>query len=168
MNKHVRKLALSAMMAALSLVLLYLSSIVPTLRLGLAAMASVIPAIAVLEFGISTGFMVYIVTSVLALLLLPGKGTALLYVVFLGHYPMFKSLIERIRRLPVEWLLKILLFNVLLAITMIFYHALIYEFLVDPLQPVWVFLLGNLVFAAYDYAFTKLLGGYMRRFKKIK
>ena len=43
----------------------------------------------------------------LGLILLPVKSNALLYLLFFGLYPMIKSLIERLRQLPLELLLKL-------------------------------------------------------------
>ena len=111
-----RKVALSAMLAALSLVFLYISCFVPTGKAGLVALAGIFPAAAVVSFGFSAGFLCYAGTGVLALILLADKGMVVLYLLFFGLYPMIKGRVEQIRCLPVEWLLKLIIFNVILSV----------------------------------------------------
>ncbi len=166
MNKKTSKLAYSGVIAALSVLLLYLSSVLPTLRIGLVAVAGVLPAVMVVRFGISSGFMVYAITSLITLILLPGKGTVLLYVVIFGHYPMFKSLFERSKRLWIEWVAKLALFNILLTLIILISDALIYDLTgsSEIAVPI-IYLVGNVVFIAYDIGFTGLIAKYIVKFK---
>ena len=105
-------------------------------------------------------------TAVCCLLfLLPDKGVALLYLIFLGLYPVVKNNIEGLRRLPLEWLCKLACFNAALSL---FWFALRALFLPDP--PVWLgertwllYLAGNLIFVLYDVGLSRLIALVMAR-----
>lgn len=164
------------MLSAVSVILLYLSSVMPTMRIGLVAIAGILPAFLVLRFGVSAGFISYAAASLLALLLLPNKLTALLYIILFGHYPMVKSLIERIRRLWLEWVLKLALFNVLLAILMALNSLFLDRSIIEgifsfnmpvPVLYIALFAAGNIVFVIYDIGFTGLIAVFIARFKKL-
>ena len=110
------RIALGGMLGAGSLVILWLACIVPSGWLGLTAVAGLFPVTATLYAGRAAGYMCWAAGSLLGLVLLPNKGIPLLYLVFLGLYPVVKSRIEGLRRGAVEWLLKLILFNAALIL----------------------------------------------------
>ena len=106
-SRGVYRVALTAVLAAVSLILLYLSTLLPTGRMGIVALAGLTPAAAVVSSGVGAGVLCYAGTGILALILLPDKGGALLYLLFFGLYPIVKYAVERLRRLPLELFLKL-------------------------------------------------------------
>lgn len=98
------RVALVGVLAALSLIALYLSAVSPTARMGIVAIAGLFPAGAVVSAGLKAGFFCYGAAGLLGLLLVPDKANALLYLLFFGLWPMLKSLLERIPVRPLEWL----------------------------------------------------------------
>ena len=160
-----RRGAVAALLAALSLVLLYLAALAPSGRLGVVALAGLVPAAAVVSAGWAAGVLCYAAAGLLGLLLLPDKGLALLYLIFFGLYPLLKSPLERLNSRVLEWAGKLACFNLALAL---FWFVLGAVFL--PLLPgmlrgsAWLaFLAGNVIFAAYDYGFSRLISFYMAR-----
>lgn len=157
-------MALTAMLTALSLVLLYASALLPTGRMGVVAVAGLLPAAAVVSGGLPAGMMCWAGTSLLGLLLLPDKGNALLYLLFFGIYPLVKYLVERLRKLPLELVLKLAFFNLVLTL---FWFGLRQVFLAAlplPTEANWlVYLLGNTAFLVYDFGFSKLIALYVQR-----
>jgi len=165
-NQSASRVALGGVLAALSLLLLYLSAMMPSGRIGMVAVAGLVPAAAVVSGGLATGFLCYGATAVLALLLVPDKGCALLYAIFFGLYPMIKGLIERLRKLPLELGLKLVFFNVILAILLGGFSALLFPLLPELMRNTLpLFLLGNAVFLIYDYGFSKLITYYAARIR---
>lgn len=165
MNKRTRLLAESAMLTALSTVLLYLSGIMPTLKLALAAIAGLLPAAVVIRYGAKDGFLTYAATVLLAVLLLPGKSGTVFYAFLFGHYPMVKSYIERLRKPVLEWALKLAVFNACLLATALLFSAAFES--VIPGAYVWaVFIAGSAVFALYDIGFSRLVAAYGGLIKK--
>ena len=95
MNKKTRKLTFNGIMAAFAVVFVYISSVFPTGQLGFAAIASLFVAAAVIENGLISGLLVYVASSAVSLLIVPGKAQVLLYIFFFGYYHIVKSLSER-------------------------------------------------------------------------
>jgi hypothetical protein len=161
---RIRRLTLAALLTALSVALLFFAGLTPSGKLGLSAAAGLIPAVAVLREGVRTGFLCYAGTSILALMLLPSKLPALLYTILLGHYPMLKALIERLRKRSLEWLCKLALANALFFLLRRFLWALLVPALPEALEAVWpYYLAGNVAFIAYDIGFSKLIDLYRSR-----
>lgn len=167
-NSKAAKVAFPAILGAVSLVFLYVASVVPTGNWGVVAVAGLLPAAAVISAGLKAGFLCWAGVSVLAFLLLPGKFCALLYCVLFGLYPMVKALIERIQRKALEYVLKLVFFNA--AFTLIYHvmRAAVLDSLPSVMSVVWLlYLVGNVVFLVYDFGFSKLIGLYIMRFGRM-
>lgn len=166
-SKSASRVALGGVLAALSLLLLYGATLIPSGRIGVVAVAGLVPAAGVISGGLSAGFLCYGATALLGLLLLPDKGCALLYTLFFGLYPMLKYVIERLRKLPVELLLKLAFFNLILVIFLFGFSALLFPLLPQIMRtPLPLFGIGNIVFLIYDYGFSKLITYYASRIRK--
>jgi hypothetical protein len=162
------RVALVGVLTALSLVFLYLSAVTPAAQLGVVAIAGLFPAGAVVSGGLGAGFFCYAATGVLGLLLIPDKGNALLYLIFFGLYPMIKCLIERLRRLGLEWVCKLVFFNAILSLFWFGLTAVLLPFLPDALNQIWmVYAAGNVAFIIYDIGFSKLIALYVVRVDKV-
>ncbi len=167
-GSRARRTALVGVLSALSLAILFLSALSPAARLGLVALAGLVPAAAVVSAGLGAGFLCWGTVGLLGLLLLSDKVNALLYLGFFGLYPMLKAWIERIGKLPLEWACKLAVFNCALSAGYFLLGSVFLAGLPQALEQGWVlYLVGNLVFIAYDYGFSRLIGFYARRLNKI-
>ena len=138
-------MALPAVLAALSLLLLYGASIAPSGRLH-------------------AGLLCYGAAGILGLLLVPDKGSALLYLLFFGLYPVIKSRAERLRTRLAEYGLKLLCFNLALTILWFGFRGLFLPFLPEALRmTALVYLVGNPVFLVYDFGCSKVISLYVAR-----
>ena len=166
MSRKTRMLTLSALFTALTVISLYIASVWPTGLYGLVAFASMFCAAAVIDAGISYGLYVYIISSVLGIILLPDKAAPVLYIFFFGYYPVVKSLIERLHKAVFQWVMKLLVFNAALTIMWFLFRNLIFS--IDN-KLSYLFLLylgGSVVFAIFDYGFTKVIWLYINRISK--
>jgi len=162
MSKKTRVITLSALFSALSFISLYFASVWPTGRYGLVAFSSLFVAGAVCEAGIASGVYVFIVGSALGMLLLPDKSAPVLYVLFFGYYPVLKSLIERVRRAYLQWILKLLVFNAAFMVLWFLAGALVFGSGDYPSGIFPILIIGlNLVFALFDYGFSKVIRFYV-------
>lgn len=162
-----KKLAVCAMLSALGVVLLYLGSLIDILDISMAAIASLLCIIAVIEYGKGAPWMIYGVTSILSLLLLPNKTPAAFYAIFFGFYPILKEKFEKQRKL-VCWVLKEAVFNValvLLLLISIFLLGLTDNMLVNPITVTILVVLAEAVFVLYDIALTRLITFYFVRLR---
>ena len=148
-------LALSSILCALSVILLYIGSIFELFDLTMVAAASLVVAFAVLEMKGKYPLMIWGVTSVLSLLLLPNKFAALCYFGLCGYYPMIKPYFQKLGRIGAT-LAKLLFFNLVLAA--VFFLAM-YVFHIPTDAPGYIptfFAVGNLAMLLYDLALTRL------------
>lgn len=162
------RIALVGILAALSLIFLYLSAVSPTAQLGIVAIAGLFPAGAVVSAGLGAGFFCYGAAGLLGLLLVPDKANALLYLLFLGLWPMLKSLLERLPNRGAEWAAKLAVFNIVLTLCWFGLKALFLPFLPAALTAAWmVYGVGNVAFVLYDIGFSKLIAFYVARLDKV-
>ena len=168
MNYRTGRIALSGILTALAFVLVCLGGVVPMLTYAMPALAgaALIPAVA--ELNAAKAVPVYIVSAALSALLAPGKGAALMYVLFLGYYPILKAVIERLPNKPLRYLLKLLVFNAAVIAgffigTRLFFVSSTSLTLAGMYLPGVLLALANVTFLIYDYALSGLVFFYFRR-----
>ena len=159
-----RLVSLGGVLAALSLAVLYLSSVAPGGRLGLVAAAGLVPAAAVVSGGFGAGVLCYLAAGLLSAVLLPMKDSFVLYMLFFGLYPLVKYWLERPRKLILEWALKLVFFNSMLSLFLFVFTRIFFAAIPAEQLPLWVIYgAGNAVFAVYDLGFSKLMTFYAHR-----
>ena len=166
MSKKTRRITLTAVFTALTLVFLYLASILPTVRLGFTAAASLFAVAAVIEAGIVSAFFVFIGSSIIGALLLPDKTAVIIYVLFFGYYPVIKSLAEKSRSMLLNWALKLAVFEAAFTLTWFLFRSLIFNVKVLWMPVIVVYLIGASAFLVFDIGLTRLIGFYIIRISK--
>lgn len=163
-NTKNKTLTLCAMMTALGLLCLLMAAMMPGMRLAFTAIAGVVVAIVVVHGNLGYGLLTVIATAILGLLLVPAKEIVLLYAAFFGPYTLVKNLIERLKKLPLEWVLKLLFCAADAALLFLFADqvaAMVPEMLAAHIS---LFLPAVLiVFVAYDIVFSKLIAYVFKR-----
>ena len=160
------KVALGGVVAALSLVLMFLCSVIPFGTFAFPTFAGILLILLVINLGYGYAVAVYFVTAVLSFLLVTDKEAVLYYTAFLGFYPIIKSLIERIPSKIVQYIVKFALFNVCI-IAAFFIGTLVLNipkesFTLFGVYLPWVFLIiGNFFFILYDLCVTRLVTIYL-------
>lgn len=162
-----KTVALGGCLAALSVLFLYLGSVLPTGKVVLLTVASLCVGVAVVQLRVSQVWVLYAAVSILALLLVPDKLVAILYAVCLGNYPIIKLYIEKLGKLPLEWGCKLVCYAAYAAVVYLLYCIVLGNVL-DVRYGLWVvFLGGAVVFVLYDLAFSLFMTEATRRFPKI-
>lgn len=100
-------IARGGVLSGLSIVLLYVACMAPPVRWTLCAAAGILVTIPLSTQRVRMGVMVYVTTGVLALLLLPDKRYAIIYLCVTGLYPLIKFFAEGFG-LALEILIKFL------------------------------------------------------------
>ena len=159
-----KDIAFSAILCALGTVLLFLGSILEIIDITMAALASFLIVISMIEIG---GYMPYLVfgcTSVLSFLLLPNKSAALFYVLFFGFYPILKRFLEKPKPF-FSWVIKLVFFNISLCI----YYILAKFVIITDLgnMEILMFFLMNFIFVTFDIALTLFVTAYVRKYRKV-
>ena len=155
-------IALTGLLSAVCLVLLFLAGVAPSGWTGLTAISGLAVAVAVSAAGYLSGVLCYLVSGILALLLVPGKHAAILFLCLFGIYPIVKNLLEKIKSRVVELVLKLIFCEAVLGMLYLLAYSLFFAPLASawnlaiPFAPVF-FAAAGIVFLLYDYAFSKLM-----------
>ena len=105
------RLSLSALMAALGVVIMLSSNVIPVLTYVAPMLASLTLVPILSEFGRKYAWMTWGVTALLALLLCADREAAFFFL-FIGYYPILKPALDRIPSKPARILAKLALFTV--------------------------------------------------------
>ncbi len=164
--KQSKKIAISASFAALSVLLMLLTGVLPVLTYAVPALAGLILTIIVIEINKKWALAVYFAVSAISVIIVPDKEAVAMYLAFFGFYPILKSVLETKLPIVIEYIIKFSVFNVSIVAS---YCVLIFVLgfnLGDDfgifgklLVPV-LLLAGNVFFFFYDYAMTKLITAY--------
>jgi len=157
------------MFAAMSLVFLYLASILPTMRFVAYFLSSVFVMGLVLEEEIGLAWLMFVVVSLLSLLLMPNMLRVVPYVLFFGHYGIGKYYIQtRVKDKVVGYVLKLLYYNVALVLMYLLARQIIEQDLLSLGVGLWLVLIGaEAAFVLYDYLFTKVTAYYFNNIRRL-
>ena len=154
------------MLSALGVILLYVGSVIQVAELSMAVLASLLCVFAVIEYGKTAPWLVFGVTSVLSLVLLPQKTPAVVYTLFFGFYPILKERFERFDRIRCI-VFKELVFNAALIVILLAMKFLFLEFTDIPFMLYLIaIVLCEAVFLVYDFALTRLISLYVYKLRK--
>ncbi len=166
--KRIKYLTVGAMLSALGVVFLSLGSLIEVLDLTSAILASLLCVYAVIELGRGYPWLIWLVTSILSLLLLPVKTPALFYALFAGVYPILKEKAERLGHLPC-FLIKAVILHISLGLIFLTLKL----FIPSSLEsyglwwlPLILYLLCLACFWLYDIALTRMITFYMFRLRR--
>ena len=151
-------------MCALSVAIMYAGSLFDLLDMTMAALASFLTVVVVIELGGIYPLGLYFSSSVLSFLLLPQKSVSLIYILFFGFYPIIKRYFERTKML-ISWILKFGTFNILLVV----YYFIVKLFFPNDIEllKIPVAILLNVIFVCFDLALSLFVAAYVRRFRKL-
>lgn len=168
MRSKTSAIAFCGVIGALSVVVMFLTGLVPVATIALPAIAGCFLIAVVAETGTRYGFAVYLIVSLLSALLVPDREAALFYILLFGYYPVLYGVLSRIRNRVLCWAAKLAVFNTAMAA-----EALLAFFLLSlPIEEIlpygWGFLpvlllLLNAVFVLYDLSMNGLIVFYIRR-----
>ena len=160
--KKAKITAVCGMMAALSVVLMFITTFVPVLVYVLPIVTGLIVFFVSRVADKKWALGVFFSTAFLSLFLLTDKEAALTYTLFFGYYPLLKEPIEKMHRI-LSWLIKVLLFNVAavivgcLGVWLLGVSAEEYKEFGEFTIPI-LLALANVMFILYDLALSKNKG----------
>jgi len=162
-----RKLTLGGILLALSVIVLYFATSLPTSRLSLYALSSFFVSVIVMEAGVKTGWLYYISSSLLSFFLLHNKAALVPYIVFFGVYGIVKYYVEKIDKPVFEYVLKLVYFNVCVAAAYVFIKEVFLESIEIKFPWPVALILLQVIFIVYDYVYTLFIRYYDRKLKKM-
>lgn len=157
------------MVTAVSFALMLLTGLIPIGTYGIPALAGVLLFSVVIELGQGWSWAVYAAVSLLSGLVAGDKEAVLCYLLLFGCYPIVKAAIEKKTKKAVGILLKFAVFNtgaiLEFFVAMYLLNVPKSSYTVFGIYMPWLILLiGNLVFAVYDYAVSLLIAVYCKKY----
>lgn len=161
------RLAVTAFMAALSFVVLFLGVSLGIADLSALMISSFGVVFCLLEMGGCYPYLVWLVTSALAFILLPDKLVFFEYFLFAGIYPVIKFRAARCRPV-IGWVIKLASFNAALcACAVISVYVLGLPADVGLSLGGLLYLVGNVLFVLYDMALSSVSAFYILRLRRV-
>ena len=158
-KKKTKKLAVSAMLSALGVVILYLGSVLNVLDLTAVAIVSLFMYFAIEEIGSPYYFWIYGVVGILSLLFLPDKFAAVAFITLGGLYPMLKPPLDKLPKIP-SALCKLIYFNVILTALIAASLFVLHVEDEDLGFNILTYILGNFAFITYELALNVIMKAY--------
>lgn len=157
--KKAKITAVCGMMAALSVVLMFITTFVSVFVYVLPVVTGLV-VFFVSEFADKKWAAgVFFTTAFLSMILLTDKEAGLTYTLFFGYYPLIKNLIEKLPKI-LSWVVKIVIFN-LAAVCIGVLGVVVFGISAEEYKEFGAFtipiLLGlaNVAFILYDIAFSR-------------
>lgn len=170
-HKKSRQIALGGLSAALCITLMLTTALIPFATYALPALAGIVLIPIAVEFGISTAWIAYFSVSLLSLLMIPDRETALMFIAFFGYYPFLKLKLDKIKPFILRIAAKLAVFNITISVS---YWLLIWVFglfyLASELQNGFGLLMlamGNIFFPVYELALRNIYLLYYNRIRKV-
>ncbi|MFR7995787.1 MAG: hypothetical protein ACLU6S_13695 [Clostridium sp.] len=172
-----RDMALGGVLVALTSIILYMTSVIPTSTLTILTIASALIPICIIRSNVKTSIFVYFASSLISFFLVK-INISLLYFIFFGVFGIIKFLIERLRNGMVEMILKLIFFNISFFIGFIVMQNVLGLNIIAGLKEVifnvfnisskniatiLLWLIAQPVFLIYDYAMTLIITFYMEK-----
>lgn len=165
MRNASKRMALCGMMSALAVVVMSLGGMIPMATFCCPAFAGMVLVPLVVDCGRKMALGAWIAVAFLSLILCPDKEAALLFA-FLGHYPVIKWQLDRIKR---KWPRRLAKFLVLDGCIALLYALIFFVLKLDQIMADYkdatiismaaLFLIGNFTLVLYDRLLT--IGAWM-------
>lgn len=162
------------MMAALAAAFMLLSYF-PYLTYAIPAIAGLFIMVLVIELDKKWALAAFIASAVIVFLFAEIESK-LMYIGFLGYYPILKAIIDKIGKPVIEWVIKIVAFNAAVLILYTAFSGLLNISVRDfgvlgEYGIIILLVVANIVFVLYDIAVSRIAMAYMyvlhQRVKKL-
>jgi hypothetical protein len=164
---NTKKIAAGGVMAALCVVSLIIAAVLPINKLSLYTLSSFFVSVFVIEYGLKAGWIFYIATSLLSVIIVPDKLAIVPYLIFFGLYGIIKYYIEKLDSILVEYVLKYIYFNAAAGLAYLFASRVIMAE-IDIGYALWIVIIVlEVLFFIYDYVYTLFIKYYNEKIKKI-
>lgn len=152
------KVSLGGIVAALCLLMMFMTTVFPVLDMALPLFAGMLITVVAVEVSPSWALVTYVTVSLLSFFITPDKSAAIIFAAYFGYYPILRIYLEKFRLKVIAWLIKFASFCVSMVII---YELLIklfgtvdlieeFGFLKEYMVPV-LLAGGVLIFLLYDY-----------------
>lgn len=165
--RKTKRVTLSAMMVALSVVMMVIGAVLDVLDLSACALASLVMVFSYIEIGSPYTFLIWICTTVISGIVFPASLVWIEYLLVFGIYPILKAYIEKLPR-AFWWPLKLVYINAIIWL-LIYFVDLIFGTPFLEGDTVWLraatYVLINAAFVMYDFFITVMVRFYFDKLR---
>lgn len=162
---NTRKLTITGILLALTMVLLYLHTIIPTNKLTVLMFVSFILGIVLIETSPKYALLFYISSVLLTLIFPVNKLSLLLYYTFFGIYGYIKYYLEKPSKIIFQYLLKFIYFITVCLLNYFIARAFLPN-IINEISIYLIFIIAIIVFFLYDYLYSIAMDIYVKRILK--
>lgn len=172
-NKLAFKVALGGIVSAVCLMAMFTSGFLPMLDYAIPTFTGFMMVIMIVEVDRNWAIATYCAVSLLCPLITPNFQASLLFIIFMGYYPILKFYLDKKKNRVLAWIIKLLLFNTAIIIFfMVFQYLFTSRDMLEGMEmfgkyavyALWA--MANLFFLIYDYALTQMINLYINWFRK--
>ncbi len=167
------KVALGGICSAVCLLMMFCSGFLPMLDYTIPTFAGFLMVVMIVEADKRWAIATYAAVSLLCIFITPNYEASLLFILFMGYYPILKFDLDRKKNKLLIRAVKFIIYNIAIVI----YYNLFKHLLtnVDMLEGLEMFgkyaiavlwALAQVCFILYDYALTVLTEVYINWFRK--
>lgn len=162
------RVAFCGLSAALCMVVLFFTGVVPVATFALPALAGVLLIPVTAQLNIRWGLGVYALCALLALFIVPDREAAVYFVLFFGYYPVIVAALGRIKNRVLQYVVKFALFNAAVGVSAVVL-LVIMSIPMEELPFIGVYtgavllILANIMFILYDLCLYKVINLYYAR-----
>lgn len=113
--KYSSKIAVAGVFSAMYIVLMFVGGLISISNYAVPLLLGVVTYCLLKTFGMKTAVSIYAAVSLLSMLLVTSKECALMFVMNFGYYPLIKNYLDKFRPKLLQWLVKLLIFNLSVA-----------------------------------------------------
>lgn len=165
-----RRVAYAGLLTALSLALLYVMYLLPTLRLSLLVLLSLLPVALAHEKRYMDAALSFAASALLSGFLFPTQAW-ILFMVFFGWYGIIREFIVTTLNRILSWGLLAVIFNSVLFAIYFLFSRLFSEILVPDFMKSFplplLILAAEVVFVLFELLFTACRDYYIKRIRKL-
>lgn len=165
---ELKKLTFSALMCAMTVVILAVASFVGDIDLTVLMFSSLLMVFVYIEIEPPYTYLTWLGSSLLSFIFFPMRYFWVVYLFLFGFYPILKGWIEKAKRI-FWWPLKLVWLNITLVIVFVIVRFVLGVDLTDGGPPwmIWVLYgLSNLSFICYDILIGMLVRIYLVRYRE--
>jgi len=167
------RVALGGVITSLCLFFMFCSGFLPMLDYTIPTFAGFLMVIMIVETNTGWAFLTYVSVSTLSLLITPNLQASLLFLMFMGYYPILKYYLDKLKNRPLAIAVKFLVFNAAItAFYFLFQFVFMTEDLLEGMEQFGKYALlvlwggANIVFIIYDRLVGQLTDIYVNWFRK--
>jgi hypothetical protein len=167
------RVALGGICSAVCLLAMFCSGFLPMLDYAIPTFAGFLMVIMAVETDMKWAVATYAAVSLLCIFTTPNYEASLLFILFMGYYPILKIYLDKKKNKTLVWLVKVAVFNGAVVLFYMFFKLI---FTTDSftegmemfgryaLLVLWI--AANIFFLVYEYTLGQMIRLYVNWFRK--